>query len=91
MKNWILLLASLVALGANASNANISNDSLNIAQITQFDGTPWGIAVLNDQEAIITIKQGDAYRVNLVTGEKQALTGLPTVDKRRPRRFTGCG
>jgi len=80
MKNWILFLASLVALGANASDANISNDSLNIDQITQFNGTPWGIAVLNDQEAIITIKQGDAYRVNLVTGEKQALTGLPTVD-----------
>jgi len=82
MKNWILFLTSLVALGANASDKVINDDALNVDQVTQFDGTPWGIALLNDQEAIITIKQGNAYRVNLATGQKQPLTGLPRVDSR---------
>lgn len=82
MKNWILCLASLVALGAHASDHTISDDSLLVNQVAQFNGTPWGISLLNDAEAIITIKQGNAYRVNLATGEKQPLTGLPKVDNR---------
>lgn len=82
MKIWILFLASLMVLNANASNAVIVDDSLNIKQVTQFDGTPWGIALLNDQEAIITIQKGEAYRVNLSTGNKQRLTGLPSVDNK---------
>lgn len=82
MKHWILFLASLMALNANASNAVIVDDSLNMKQVTQFDGTPWGIALLNDQEAIITIQKGDAYRVNLTSGEKQPISGLPSVDSK---------
>ena len=76
MKTWILFLAGLMALNVSASDA-IVDDSLNIDQITQFDGIPWGIAIINDQEAIVTIKKGSAYKVDLTTGKKQALTGLP--------------
>lgn len=81
MKTWILFLAGLMALNVSASDA-IVDDSLNIDQITQFDGIPWGIAIINDQEAIVTIKKGSAYKVDLTTGKKQALTGLPEVDNR---------
>lgn len=82
MNIWILLLASLMVLNANASNDIIADDSLNIKQVAQFNGTPWGITLLNDQEAIVTIQKGDAYRVNLTNGKKQLITGLPKVDDR---------
>ncbi|GGN31414.1 MULTISPECIES: PQQ-dependent sugar dehydrogenase [Marinomonas] len=81
MKTWILFLASLLALDANASKT-IVDGSLNVDEVTQFDGTPWGIALLNDQEAIVTVKKGVAYKVNLANGKQQALSGLPEVDNR---------
>lgn len=81
MKTWIIFLASLMALNASASDA-IVDDSLHVDQITQFDGIPWGIAIINDQEAVVTIKKGAAYKINLTTGKKQTLTGLPKVDNR---------
>ncbi|QRV23820.1 PQQ-dependent sugar dehydrogenase [Marinomonas foliarum] len=81
MKTWILFLASLMALNTSASDA-ILDDSLNVDQVTQFDGIPWGIAILSDQEAIVTIKKGETYKVNLVSGKSQALKGLPEVDSR---------
>ena len=81
MKTWIIFLASLMALNASASDA-ITDNSLEVQTVTQFDGIPWGISIINDQEAIVTVKKGSAYKVNLSTGKKQALTGLPEVDNR---------
>jgi glucose/arabinose dehydrogenase len=81
MKTWILFLAGLMALNVSASDA-ITDSSLDVQTVTQFDGIPWGISIINDQEAIVTVKKGSAYKVNLSTGKKQALTGLPEVDSR---------
>jgi glucose/arabinose dehydrogenase len=82
MKIWTLLLASFMAFNTHASNTTVKSNLLNIQQVAQFDGTPWGITVITNQEAIITIKQGRAYRVNLITGMQHALQGLPEVDSR---------
>lgn len=81
MKTWILFIASIFTLAAYASSSD-AEDSLNVNEVTRFNGIPWGIALLNDNEAIVTIKQGAAYKVNLNNGKSQALTGLPTVDNR---------
>ncbi len=81
MKTLILFLASLLALNASASDT-VVDEALSIKNITQFDGIPWGIAMINDNEAIITIKKGTAFKVNLNNGQKQPLLGLPKVDNR---------
>ena len=81
MKTWILFLAGLMALNVSASDA-ITDNSLDVENVTQFDGIPWGIAIINDKEAIVTIKKGSAYKVDLTTGTKQAIKGLPEVDNR---------
>ncbi|MBJ7537620.1 PQQ-dependent sugar dehydrogenase [Marinomonas transparens] len=78
MKKWLLFLSTLMTFSAYASNT----DMLKIDQVSQLNGIPWGISLINDQEAIVTIKQGKAYRVNLNSGKQQALTGLPKVDSR---------
>ncbi len=81
MKIWIVFLASLLAFNTQASNI-VNNDVLNIQKVSQFNGVPWAIALVTDQEAIVSIKHGNAYRVNLLSGETQALSGLPEIDNR---------
>jgi glucose/arabinose dehydrogenase len=46
---------------------------------TVIDGLkkPWSMAFLSEEEAIIAEKDGGLVRVNLVTKDKQALSGLP--------------
>jgi len=83
-------LSTLLFVSANAlseenngqGNSALDKGMLKVSQVTQFDGVPWGISLINDQEAIITIKTGEAYRVNLLNGKQQALVGLPEVDYR---------
>ncbi|MCB5161287.1 PQQ-dependent sugar dehydrogenase [Marinomonas algarum] len=93
MKIWIVFLVSLMALKVSASTPLPSTTQdpthttetaslLSVTQLTQFNGIPWGITLLNDQEAIVTVKSGLAYRVNLLDGTQQALSGLPSVDDR---------
>ncbi|MBR7887914.1 PQQ-dependent sugar dehydrogenase [Marinomonas sp. A79] len=81
MKLWILFITSLFTLAAHAS-PSASEEPLNVHEVTQFNGIPWGIALLNDNEAIVTIKQGSAYKINLTNGNSQAIIGLPKVDSR---------
>jgi glucose/arabinose dehydrogenase len=40
---------------------------------------PWDIAFLSDTEALVTEKAGAMYRVDLATGTKQAVAGMPSV------------
>ncbi len=85
MKKWLRFLFYLVVFGTNTINASVleTDDSgMEVSQIAQLDGIPWGISLLTDQEAIITLKKGEAFRVDLLTGKQQALSGLPKVDNR---------
>lgn len=81
MKTWLLCIALSVSCQINAQNLT-TDGSLNVEQVTQFNGIPWGITLLDNQHAIVTIKKGEAYRVDLKSGSKQRLTGLPEVDNR---------
>ena len=81
MKIWIVFLASLLAFNTHASNT-ANNDVLNIQKVSQFNGIPWAVSLLTDQKAIVSIKHGNAYQVNLRNGQKEALSGLPEIDNR---------
>ena len=84
MQYWIILFISLLSLNLYADSLQENSDDtpLNVSQVAEFNGIPWGITLLDDQFAIVTVKQGEAYKVNLNTGEKQALSNLPKVDSR---------
>ncbi|WP_191600443.1 PQQ-dependent sugar dehydrogenase [Marinomonas algicola] len=58
------------------------DDSVKVDPVAQFDGALWGLSLLDDQSAIVTLKKGDAYKVNLLNGNKHAVKGVPSVDSR---------
>ncbi len=82
MKKWRLFLSALLLVSANACSEfhGESGDILQTSQVFQFDGVPWGMSLLDDHSAIITLKKGEVYRVNLLNGSQQILTGLPKVN-----------
>ncbi len=56
--------------------------------------SPWGIAFLNETEALITEKEGGLVLANLDSGELRSITGLPpdlVVDIRSEVRFDNGG
>jgi len=81
MKLWIIFITSLLALNVYASDSK-TTDELTTRSISHFDGVLWAISLINDEEAIVSIKQGEAYKVNLNSGDKYLLSGLPTIDSR---------
>ncbi len=82
MRYWIMLFISLLSLNGYATDVSSDDQHLNVTQVAKFNGIPWGISLLDDQFAIVTIKQGEAYKVDLSSGKKQALNNLPKVDNR---------
>ena len=40
---------------------------------------PWGMTFLNQEELLVTERRGQLWRVNLKTGSKQEVVGLPTI------------
>ncbi|SBS33511.1 Soluble aldose sugar dehydrogenase YliI precursor [Marinomonas spartinae] len=81
MKTWLLCISLLLSLQVDAQMVTTSGP-LKVKQVTQFNGIPWGVTLLSNKEAIVTIKKGKAYRVDLKNGDKQILSGLPKVDNR---------
>ncbi len=81
MKIWMIFLTSLLAFNLYASDLKTKNE-LTTNNIARFDGVLWAISLISDKEAIISIKQGEAYRVDLRNGEKRLLSGLPKIDSR---------
>lgn len=49
-----------------------------IVEITKDLDTPWGLAFLPDGDALITQRPGGLVRVNLQSGEKTDIPGVPT-------------
>ena len=72
------LLAFLIACQPQAPTPTASPSPIRLN--TAVDGLkhPWSIAFLSENEALVTEKDGIIQRVNLSTGEKFPLAGLPT-------------
>ncbi|MFT2110825.1 PQQ-dependent sugar dehydrogenase [Marinomonas sp. 2405UD68-3] len=93
MKKRLLFLAALMTISTHSFSESNSvlegrlerptdNEMMKLDQVTQFNGILWGISLLNDKEAIVTLKKGQAYKVNLRDGTQHVLSNLPEVDAR---------
>lgn len=50
-----------------------------VERIAQQQGTPWGIAFVDDQHLLVTFREGKAMLLNLDSGDWQQLSGMPHV------------
>lgn len=47
--------------------------------VSEFDGVIWGLTLINDTEAVLTLRKGQAFHLDLITGEHTKLSGLPSI------------
>ncbi len=72
----------LVLLWVNLAQANPFED----ARITKIGGDfahPWGITLIDDETALVTERNGRLTRLDLSSGARQAITGVPMVYAKR--------
>ncbi len=85
LNNFVMYLnVLLILLLLSVSSASAA--SLKDARIAKIGGDfahPWGISLLNTDSALVTERDGRLTRLNLTTGERQAITGLPSVHAKR--------
>lgn len=70
-----LFLITLFSLFFRAVHA----DTYNIEKLGEPIAHPWGIAVLNQSEALVTARAGALLRINLVTGVQEPVRPIPRV------------
>ncbi len=77
-----LIITALVIVGSSACSVESRDGhtgSLSLTQTVIVDGlrSPWGIAFINETEALITEKEGGLVLANLDRGEVTMIAGLP--------------
>jgi len=79
MRYTLLLVPGLLAVAACNSTTSNSHNGMGLERIEIADGfrSPWGIAFLDGDTALVTEKEGGLFRVDLVTGLKAEIFGLP--------------
>ena len=56
------------------------HDESDVELIAEGLGIPWGMTFINDQELIVTQKEGTISLVNIETKELRDITGVPEID-----------
>lgn len=85
----ILLLTLALTLQSFSTLANETGKHIIRVDVADRLLRPWDMAFLNENEALVTEKEGTLQRVNLTTGAKSVIGGLPTdLDSRNK---TGVG
>jgi len=84
MKSWfVALIGALFTLSIQALSVQAQplyqDNSLKADLVSQFDGVIWGLSLISDTEAVLTLRKGQAFHLNLVTGKQTALSGLPNI------------
>jgi glucose/arabinose dehydrogenase len=64
------------------ANTHYQDDRLKADLVSQFNGVIWGLTLINDTEAVLTLRKGQAFHLNLVTGKQTVLSGLPKIATR---------
>lgn len=67
------------ALPANLVLVSDRDAGLFVDVVAQGFKLPWDLAFLSETELLVTEKAGALWRMNLATGERAAVTGLPAV------------
>lgn len=50
--------------------------------VSELDGVIWGLTLINDTEAVLTLRKGQAFHLDLITGKQTKLSGLPKIATR---------
>lgn len=86
MSSWRRLTALICGLcwllfgvGVHAQTADTEEYKLSIEKLVADLDRPWGLAFLSEQQALITERPGRLWQVDLATGKKQAISGLPKI------------
>lgn len=61
------------------SYAKEADTTFQVEEITTFSGIPWGMTQLDADNLLVTIKSGELYRVNITSGERSLINGLPDI------------
>ena len=79
MKYWFVSVISVLLTVSIQAKTLYQNDTLKADLVSQFDGVIWGLTLINDTEAVLTLRNGQAFHINLETGKQTALSGLPDI------------
>lgn len=79
MKLMSVLLAASIWTVAIPSHANTEDEQLQIDKVAEGLGIPWGMAILPDGKMLVTQREGKLSLVELDSGDKTDISGVPSV------------
>ena len=81
--NMVLFCFSLVTAGLSAVAAQSLGADAKIEQIGPSLSHPWGISLMDDNTALITLRDGELIRMELDSGKVTQISNVPAVFARR--------
>ena len=79
----VLFCLSFLTAGQSTATAQSLGADMKIEQIGPSLAHPWGISLIDDKTALITLRDGDLVRMNLDTGNVTQIADVPAVFARR--------
>ena len=76
--NFVCFLACISFFGNQ-----VSSSEFKVKKIGKGLSNPWGIAVLSEEEILVTERVGNLYKVNLINGSTKAIKNVPEVVAQR--------
>ena len=76
---YVLLSLSLSFIAVPAQATTVSDKALQVDKVAEGLGIPWGMAVLPDNTMLVTQREGKLTLVDLQSGNKTDISGVPAV------------
>lgn len=74
-----LFISPMLSNAAVLLEGRSAGQAFVVEQIAADLGVPWGLSFIDNHWLIVTDRNGRAWRINVNSGERQALSGLPEV------------
>ncbi|MBA1145969.1 PQQ-dependent sugar dehydrogenase [Ectothiorhodospiraceae bacterium WFHF3C12] len=78
----VLMVGLPACAGDGASTQTTTAESVQLTTVTEGLEHPWGLAFLPDGDALVTERPGRLSRVNMATGQRTVIQGVPAVAAR---------